>query len=242
MLIFGLAGQVPVAAWNIAGDLLGHGRAAYLGEKTRRGVRAMARSQGFDALLDSFLDSWAMAASPMAGGIQCSQKTSIDPRLSLLPLERQVMQADAVTYLPDDILCKIDRAAMAVSLESRVPFLDPEVTSLAARISPELLFRRSGGKHILKELLATMVPRELFERPKAGFDVPIGEWVKGPLRDWSESLLDEKSLAEGGLLDPVPIRERWQDHLAGREDAAEALWPVLMFQAWRAAPASPASP
>jgi asparagine synthase (glutamine-hydrolysing) len=225
-------GLAPPSAWNMLADLSGRRRSNQFGRNARRALKLMARSSDFDTMFDRFLDQWAMRGNPVAGGVACGERLHLDPRLAALPLETRMMQADAVTYLPDDILCKVDRAAMAVSLESRVPFLDPQVTAVAARISPELKIRDGSGKHILTELLATMIPRESFERPKAGFAVPIGEWIRRPLRDWAESLLDPKALAEGGLLDPVPIRQRWQSHLAGREDASEALWSVLMFQAW----------
>lgn len=230
---FDLAGLIPPAAWNIASDFAGRRRSRRFGNNARRGMRIMAHSSDCETLLDGFLDTWALCASPMAGEVRCRERLELDPRLTALPLERQIMQSDVLTYLPDDILCKVDRAAMAVSLETRVPFLDPEVTALAGRIPSRLLFRGSEGKYILKELLATLVPRKLFERPKAGFSPPIGEWLKGPLRDWAESLLDLETLASSGLLEPGPIRRRWQHHLAGREDASEALWSVLMFQAWQ---------
>jgi asparagine synthase (glutamine-hydrolysing) len=124
---------------------------------------------------------------------------------------------------------------MAVSLESRIPFLDPEVTGLAARIAPSLKFANGGGKDILKQLLYRHVPRELVDRPKAGFAVPVGAWLKGPLRDWAEELLSERALGQDGMLDPAVVRLRWQRHLAGREDATQPLWSVLMYQAWRKA-------
>ncbi len=130
----------------------------------------------------------------MSGGLVCDQRLHLDPRLSSLSLELRMMHADAVTYLPDDILAKVDRAGMAVSLESRIPFLDPEVTALAARISPSLKFVGGCGKAILKQLLYRHVPRELVDRPKAGFSIPVGLWMRGPLRDWAEDLLSEQAL------------------------------------------------
>jgi len=232
-------GMVPPVCWNTLSDLAGRLRSSQFGHNARRAFRLMARSDDFDMMFDRFLDQWAMRGNPMSGGVTCGERLRLDPRLAGLPLETGMMQADAVTYLPDDILCKVDRAAMAVSLESRVPFLDPQVTAVAARISPALKIRNGNGKHILKQLLATMIPRELFDRPKSGFNVPIAGWIRGPLREWAESLLDPQALAEAGLLDPVSIRQRWEAHLAGREDASDALWSVLMFQAWREATAAP---
>jgi len=138
----------------------------------------------------------------------------------------------ALTYLPDDILAKVDRASMAVSLETRVPFLDHRVAELAARIPLSLKVRGGKGKHILRELLYGSVPRELVERPKAGFGIPVGEWIKGPLRPWAEDLLSRASLERDGLLDPAIVRRRWQQHLSGQRDSTPALWAVLMLQAW----------
>jgi asparagine synthase (glutamine-hydrolysing) len=148
-----------------------------------------------------------------------------------------MMYCDAMSYLPDDILCKVDRAAMAVSLETRVPFLDHRVAELAARIPIGMKIKGGKGKHILRQLLYREAPQALFDRPKAGFAVPVGEWIKGPLRDWAEDLLDEGRLRAEGHFNAGQIRRRWDEHLAGKRDATPTLWAVLMFQAWRAAEA-----
>jgi asparagine synthase (glutamine-hydrolysing) len=136
-----------------------------------------------------------------------------------------------MTYLPDDILAKVDRAAMAVSLETRVPFLDHRVAAAAARIDPALKVHGGKGKQILRKLLHHHVPADLVERPKAGFSVPVGEWITGPLRDWAEDLLDPRRLAADGWFDAEAVRDRWDGHLAGRQSTA-AIWAVLMFQSW----------
>ena len=138
----------------------------------------------------------------------------------------------ALTYLPDDILAKVDRASMAVSLETRVPFLDHRVAELAARIPLSLKVRGGKGKHIVRQLLYGLVPPAMVERPKAGFAIPIGEWIKGPLRPWAEDLLSRESLQCNGLLDPGIVRRRWADHLSGRRDSTPALWAILMLQSW----------
>jgi asparagine synthase (glutamine-hydrolysing) len=229
------AGLVPPALWNALSDLGGRRRSAQFGHNARRALRTMARARDFDGLFDSFLDDWALMPSPLRQGARHGARLALDPRLAGLPLEVRMMHADAVTYLPDDILCKVDRAGMAISLESRIPFLDPQVTALAARISPALKFRSGGGKQILKDLLATLVPRELFDRPKAGFAIPVGLWLRGPLRDWAESLLSREALDAEGLFDAEVVRARWQRHLDGTEDATQPLWSILMFQAWRQA-------
>jgi asparagine synthase (glutamine-hydrolysing) len=237
--LLGGAGALPPAFWNGLSDLARRRRSAWFGDNARRGLRLMAGAGNFDTLFDSFMDDWALFGSPMAGGVQTSQRLALSPRLAALPLEVQMMHADAVSYLPDDILAKVDRAGMAVSLESRMPFLDPDVTALAARISPSLKFAGGGGKDVLKQLLYTHVPRELVDRPKAGFAIPVGQWLRGPLRDWAEDLLSERALQDEGLFDVPVIRARWHRHLAGKEDATQPLWSVLMYQAWRTASSSP---
>ena len=121
---------------------------------------------------------------------------------------------------------------MAVSLETRVPFLDHRVAALAARIPIELKIRGTQGKHILRQLLYREVPRELLERPKTGFGIPVGEWIKGELRPWAEELLDPKRMAEEGWFDATIVQRRWRDHLEGRRDSTPAIWAILMFQAW----------
>lgn len=229
----GAAGAMPPGLWNGLSDLARRRRSAWFGDNAKRALRLMGRADGFDTLFDSFMDDWALSGSPLAGDQRCEQRLGLDPRLSALPLEVQMMHADAVTYLPDDILAKVDRAGMAVSLESRIPFLDPEVSALACRIHPSLKIGNGGGKAILKQLLYRYVPRELVDRPKAGFAIPVGLWLKGPLRDWAEDLLSETALSVNSLFDARTVRKRWQAHLAGREDATQPLWSVLMFQAWQ---------
>ncbi len=148
--------------------------------------------------------------------------------------EHRMMAIDAISYLPDDILCKVDRAAMGISLETRVPFLDPEVVAFAWRLPLHLKIRDGRGKWILRQLLYRHVPRALIERPKMGFGIPLGEWLRGPLRDWAEALLNEQLLDGTGLLSARPIRQLWSEHLAGIRNWQYPLWNVLMLQAWRA--------
>jgi asparagine synthase (glutamine-hydrolysing) len=157
-------------------------------------------------------DAWPPLADPMA----------------------RMMYVDAVSYLPDDLLVKIDRATMAVGLEGRAPMLDHEIVAFAWRLPTSLKIRDGQTKWPLRQVLYRYVPREIVERPKQGFEPPIGGWLRGPLRDWAESLLRPDRLVEGGLLSPTPVRRIWEEHLKGLRDWRFELWNVLMFQAWRA--------
>ncbi len=147
-------------------------------------------------------------------------------------LEARMMYLDAVTYLPDDILVKVDRAAMGVSLETRVPLLDHRVVEFAWRVPLSMKLRHGKGKWLLRQVLQRYVPTELFDRPKSGFAVPLDAWLRGPLQDWAESLLDDARLRREGYLRAPVVRGKWQRHLSGRESQASSIWNVLMFQSW----------
>lgn len=147
-------------------------------------------------------------------------------------LAEQLMAVDALTYLPDDVLTKVDRATMARSLEARVPFLAPEVVEFAQRLPLSMKIRDGRGKWVLHEILARHHPRETFDRPKSGFGIPISSWLRKELRSWAEDLLSPTTLAASGLVDPDPVREAWAEHLTGRTDRSYELWDVLMFASW----------
>jgi asparagine synthase (glutamine-hydrolysing) len=219
--------QLPPGVWN---GVLSR-RASNFGAKIQKGLRIAGSAASFDQVYSSFLDEWAYEDSPVRDSDPDTINFDLDVGRSA-PDELRMMYCDAISYLPDDILCKVDRASMAVSLETRVPFLDHRVAEIAARIPLSMKIRNGRGKHILRELLYRQAPRQLFERPKAGFAIPVGEWLRGPLKDWAEDLLEPRRIAEEGWFDASLVRRRWEAHLAGRRDSTPALWAILMFQAW----------
>ena len=233
----GLLGRLPPRALHAAASALKRRRQLpEFGAKLQRLLRLSGKSRSLDELMNAFLDEWAIHGSPVrgAGAGDVGGFGRLDLGLGHgAEGALRMMHADALSYLPDDVLCKVDRASMAVSLEGHAPFLDHRVAALAARIPMAMKIRQGRGKDILRRLLAREAPPALFDRPKAGFAVPVGDWLRGPLRDWAETLLDAKSLTETGMLDPAKVRRRWDAHLAGSEGEAGALWSVLMFEAWR---------
>jgi asparagine synthase (glutamine-hydrolysing) len=179
---------------------------------------------------------WLAPMKVVVGGHEPSTLLGDAPATrNLDQFTEQMMLLDTLTYLPDDILVKVDRASMAVALEVRAPLLDHRVLEFAWRLPLALKLQDGRGKLVLRRLLSRYVPEKLFERPKTGFGVPIYHWLRGPLRDWAENLLDEQRLEREGYLNPMPVRSVWQSLLTGRSEWAyggELIWSVLMFQAW----------
>jgi asparagine synthase (glutamine-hydrolysing) len=232
----GAMALVPPAAWNSAAALLPAGRRpAFFGSKVQKVFRTMRSASDIEDVANTFLDEWAGKDSPVLPRAPLPREAAFDMDLGAgAPDVARLMYSDAVSYLPDDILCKVDRAGMAVSLESRIPFLDHRVAELAARIPLSMKIQGGTGKVILRRLLYRHAPQAMFDRPKAGFAIPVGEWIKGPLRPWAEELLSETRLRAEGYFDADLVHARWRSHLAGERDSTQALWTVLMFQAWSA--------
>jgi asparagine synthase (glutamine-hydrolysing) len=160
--------------------------------------------------------------------------TALDDQMPRqLGFVERMMYWDTISYLTSDILCKVDRASMATSLEARVPYLANDVVRFAWNLPIETKMHNGVGKWPLRQLLQRYVPRELFERPKAGFGIPISEWLRGPLRNWAEQLLDEERLRRAGYFDPGLVGRLWQEHLTGRRNVQQTIWNVLMFEQWR---------
>ena len=187
-----------------------------------------------DAFYMKLVSCWQDPGTVVTGAHEPMTAIS-DPRITaLMPDFVDRMQyRDTLTYLPDDILAKVDRASMAVSLEARVPLIDHRVVAFAWSLPQHFKLRHGQRKWLLRQVLYRHVPPRLVDRPKMGFGVPIDRWLRGPLRDWAEDLLDERQLKEGGLIDPAPVRVRWAEHLSGRRNWQYSLWTILMLEAWR---------
>ena len=207
-------------------------RHANLGDKLHKGAGVLAAGS-VDALYLGLVSHWDDPASVVIGGTEPpTLLTGNAPALPGLDAIQRMMALDTLTYLPDDILVKVDRAAMGVSLEGRVPFLDHRVVEFAWSLPQSMKLRDGVGKWALREVLYRHVPKALIERPKMGFGVPIGDWLRGPLREWAENLLDENRLRREGFFHPAPVRKKWEEHLSGARNWQYHLWDVLMFQAW----------
>jgi asparagine synthase (glutamine-hydrolysing) len=227
-----LAGGIrllPAAAWNdLAKVIPARRRPPQLGERLYK-VADILPAPTIDAVYDRLVSLWIDPKSGVVGAPSCPP--AVDAAFVSDPTDRMQF-LDTVGYLPDDILTKVDRTSMAVSLEARVPLLDHRLVELLWRLPPSLKIRNGQGKWLLRQVLYRYVPRQLIERPKQGFAAPIGDWLRGPLRDWAEGLLSEQRLRREGYLEPAPIRTLWQEHVSGRRNRQYQLWGPLMFQAW----------
>lgn len=213
-------------------------RWANVGDKLHKGAGVLTAGS-LDQLYTRMISHWPDPEYVVVGGAE--PRTVLNgraPALAGLSDVERIMALDLLTYLPDDILTKVDRAAMGVSLETRVPFLDHRVVEFAWQLPMQYKLRRESKtyttKWALRQVLFRHVPRALIERPKMGFGVPVDSWLRGPLRPWAEDLLSESRLKREGYFNPAPIRQKWAEHVSGQRNWQQQLWCVLMFQAWLA--------
>lgn len=229
----GLTALAP-AQWNVfakvVGALVGRNRIPRaFGDKVHK--LADAFSAGSESeLYRELVSLWKKPQDVVIGG-SGNVDAMYDTAVADTYIERMMLW-DISSYLPDDILVKVDRASMAVSLESRVPLLDRRIVEFALQLPLHMKIRTGKTKWLLRQLLYRYVPSRLVERPKMGFGVPIGDWLRGPLREWAEQYLAEERLLSDGYFQPGPIRQKWTEHLSGERNWQYSLWTVLMFQAW----------
>ncbi len=232
-LAAGMEAMAP-ETWNRAFALIhpllpGRLRYANPGDKLHKLAEVLGASDA-DGFYRGLVSLWKQPESVVIGGHEPMTLGGCPQQIE--DFTERMMFLDLVSYLPDDILVKVDRAAMGVSLETRVPLLDHEVVEFAWQVPLSMKVRNGQGKWLLRQVLYKHVPRELIERPKMGFGIPLDRWLRGPLRDWADALLDEGRLRREGFFEAAPIREKWQEHLSGRRNWQHHLWIILMFQAW----------
>jgi asparagine synthase (glutamine-hydrolysing) len=202
-------------------------------EKVQK-VRRLLAADSLPQMYRSLVSAWHHPERLVVGG--ADGDSVVDRVLGGAEPHRlidRMMLADQLSYLPDDLLAKVDRASMAVSLEVRVPLLDHRVAEFAWTLPPSMKVRDGRGKWLLREMLYRMVPRSILDRPKQGFSVPLDAWLRGPLRSWAEDLLSVAQLERAGLFRPAPVREAWNALLAGHGGVAQPLWALVLFQQWR---------
>jgi len=227
----GLLRVVPIPAWNVLFSLMPKRVTPGQKGRTMHWLAGNLVDGDFNEFFRRLVSTWDAPETLVPGANEAKAPfwASADDGDIL----ERMMYLDSVTYLPDDILAKLDRASMAFGLEAREPLLDHRLFDFAWRLPERMRFRESKGKWLLKKVLTRYVPLELWERPKQGFSLPLGDWLRGPLREWAEELLAEKRLAEDGILDPACVGTAWKGLLRNEPAADARIWSVLMFQAWR---------
>jgi asparagine synthase (glutamine-hydrolysing) len=228
--------RIPPVAWDsfLSNQLIPpRWRVSEPGEKIRK-ISEILSARSPEAIYLDLISHWKNPSAVVRESAEYpTLVTHRDAWAQLPDFTSWMMYMDLVSYLPDDILVKLDRASMGVSLESRVPYLDDHrVVEFAWRLPLQMKIRRGQGKWLLRQVLYQYVPDWMVERPKKGFGIPIDAWLRGPLREWAEALLDEQRLIDEGFLNPTPIQQKWQEHLAGKHNWQYHLWDVLMFQSW----------
>lgn len=236
-LLAALIERVPAERWDrflgLLGPMLPEGGRIRPGDKLHKLASLLECATPIELYRDLF-SQWGDPEAVVRDGTEPPTAfTTISDGATTGDYIEQMMQLDSITYLPENILTKVDRASMAASLEVRCPLLDADVIDFAWRLPMDFKMRGDQGKWLLRQLLYHYVPREMVERPKMGFDVPVGRWLATDLRGWAEDLLDEDKIRQQGFLEPGPIRRCWKEHLAGTRNWQYRLWNVLMFQAWR---------
>jgi asparagine synthase (glutamine-hydrolysing) len=227
-----IASTPPSTFDKLSGIIPGTKGYASLGDKLHKGAKVLA-SENFHQLYLGLISQISNPSEWVKHADESSTKLIGNLKLfSEFNDVEQMMLLDTLSYLPDDILVKLDRATMGASLEGRVPFLDHRIIEFAWAMPLDFKLRNGQTKWILRELLYRYVPRELIERPKMGFGIPIGDWLRGPLREWAETLLSEDRLIREGYFHPNIIRTKWAEHLSGNKNLQSQLWTVLMFQSW----------
>jgi asparagine synthase (glutamine-hydrolysing) len=225
---------VPTSSWDwLLNQAPGtaRARATVHGDRIHK-LAAILAYGSLEATYRRFVTHWPEPSAIVTNAVELpTALTQPDAWPTSTDLQR-LMYLDAVTYLPDDIFTKVDRASMAISLETRAPFVDPRVVELAWQIPPEMHYHRGRGKLMLRSILDKYVPASIIERPKMGFGIPLEEWLRGPLREWGEALLNPARLAREGFFNVTAIREKWDEHQRGARRWHYHLWDVLMFQAW----------
>jgi len=227
--------KISVNTWDSIGNSLPNSsRVSLMGDKAHRMAHRLKNVKSLDDVYHSIVTE-----GYKEDGLVVNDKAALITKLDnndivsgIVDFEHRMMLLDSLTYLPDDILTKVDRAAMGVSLETRIPFLDYRVAELAWRLPLDTKINNGETKWPIRQVLYKYVPKVLIERPKAGFAIPVGQWIRGPLREWAADLLNEERIRREGYFNPELVQQLWQQHLSGKYDWTPRLWAILMFQAW----------